>query len=173
MNSTETMIKRGRRGMRWLPLLLATLTLAGCGWYPPFQDLPGGGVDVQSGRVVVDDIWIDGPHGITAGGSAPLRLAITNPSPTADTLVGVSTPLAARAVLEQNGHTVAGIAVPAGGFVDLEWRTGVELEGLRTSLAAGTYVPVTLRFAQSAPVTVRAVIGPLAVPEPQDPSTSA
>ena len=167
------MIKRGRRAIRWLPVLLAMFTLAGCGWYPPFQDLPGGGVDAQSGQVVIDDLWIDGPHGITAGGSAPLRLAITNASPAADTLVGVSTPIAERAVLEQNGHPVAGIALPASGFVDLEWRTGIELEGLRTSLTAGTYVPVTLRFAQAGPVTVQAVVGPLAVPEPQDPSALA
>jgi len=166
-------IKRGRRTIRWLPVLLAMLTVAGCGWRPPFQDLPGGGVDAKSGRVVIDDIWVDGPHGITAGGSTPLRLAITNASTTADTLVGVSTPIAERAVLEQDGHPVAGIALPADGFVDLEWRTGVELEGLRTSLTAGTYVPVTLRFARAAPVTVRAAVGPLAAPEPQNPSTSA
>jgi copper(I)-binding protein len=166
-------IKRGRRTIRWLPVLVAMLTLAGCGRYPPFQDLPGGGVDAASGQVVVDDIWVDGPHGIPAGGSAPLRLAITNASPTADSLVGVSTSIAERAVLEQDGHPVAGIALPASGFVDLEWRTGVELEGLRTSLTAGTYIPVTLRFARAAPVTVRAVVGPLAVPEPQDPSISA
>jgi copper(I)-binding protein len=166
-------IKRGRRATRWLPVLLAMLTVAGCSGWPPVQDLPGGGVDAESGRVVIDDIWVDGPHGITAGGSAPLRLAITNASPTADTLVGVSTPLAGRAVLEQNGRPVAGIALPASGFVDLEWRTGVELEGLRTSLIPGTYVPVTLRFAHAAPVTVRAAVGPLAVPEPQNPSTSA
>ncbi|TDO51749.1 copper(I)-binding protein [Kribbella sp. VKM Ac-2527] len=167
------MIKPGRRTIRWLPVLLAMLTLAGCGGWAPFQDLPGGGVDAESGQVRIDDMWVDGPHGLTAGGSAPLRLAITNASPTADTLVGVSTPIAERAVLEQNGQPVAGIALPASGFDDLEWRTGVELEGLRTSLAAGTYIPVTLRFAHAAPVTVRAAIGPLAVPEPQDPSTSA
>jgi copper(I)-binding protein len=168
-----TIITRGRRAIRWLPVLLAMFTVAGCGWYPPFQDLPGGGADAQSGRVVIDDIWVDGPHGIPAGGSAPLRLAITNAAPTADTLVGVSTPIAEKTVLEQDGRPVAGIALPASGFVDLEWRTGIELEGLRTSLAAGTYVSVTLRFAQAAPVTVRAVIGQLAVPEPQHPATSA
>ncbi|WP_165554452.1 copper chaperone PCu(A)C [Kribbella capetownensis] len=168
-----TIIKRGRTAIRWLPVLLALLTVAGCGSIPPFQDLPAGGVDAESGRVVIDDIWVDGPHGITAGGSAPLRLAITNESPTADTLVGVSTPIAERVVLEQGGHPVAGIALPASGFVDLEWRTGVELEGLRTSLIPGTYVPVTLRFAHATPVTVRTAIGPLAAPEPQNPATSA
>ena len=168
------MIKRARRTLRWLPVLMAILTLAGCGYTPPVEDLPGGGVDAASGQVVIDDLWIDGPHGIPAGGSAPVRLAITNTSATtADTLVGVSTPIAERAVLEQDGHPVAGIALPADGFIDLESHTGVELEGLRTSLTAGTYIPVTLRFARAAPVTVRAVVGPLAVPEPQDPSTSA
>jgi copper(I)-binding protein len=101
-------------------------------------------------------------------------LAITNTSATtADALVGVSTPIAERAVLEQGGHPVAAIALPADGFVDLESYTGVELEGLRRSVTAGTYIPVTLRFARAAPVTVQAVVGPLAAPEPQDPSTSA
>ncbi|TCO19719.1 hypothetical protein EV652_113118 [Kribbella steppae] len=40
-------------------------------------------------------------------------------------------------------------------------------------MITGTYVPVTLRFAHTAPVTVRVAVGQLAVPEPQDPSTSA
>jgi copper(I)-binding protein len=168
-----TTIKRGRRAVRWLPVLLAVFTVAGCGWYPPFQDLPGGGVDAQSGRVVIDDIWVDGPHGIAAGGSAPLRLAITNVSSTPDVLVGVSTPSAEQALLEQDGHPVRSIALPGSGFVDLERRTGVELEGVRTSLIPGTYVPVTLRFAHAAPVTVRVAVGPLAAPEPQHPAASA
>jgi copper(I)-binding protein len=160
-----------RRTMRPAALtVLAVPMLAGCATLAPFQDLPGGGVDAGSGQVVIDDMWVDGPRGLTTGTDAPLRLTLTNESPTtADALVGVSSPVAARAVLLRDGRTVSSIPVPAATQVDLEWRTGVELEGLRRDLRAGQWFPVTLTFSRSAPVTTLVAAGPLAAP----PSTHA
>jgi copper(I)-binding protein len=155
------------RMIRRLPAVLAVLTLAGCSTQPPFQDLPAGGVDATTGQVVVDDIWVAGPYGLTAGSDAPLRLTMTNEASTAgDALVGVSTPVAARAVLQRDGKDVDRIALPAGAQTDLEWRTGVELEGLRGGLEPGQWFPVTLRFARAAPVTVLVAAGPLAAAPP-------
>ena len=151
------------RAMCCLPAVLAVSMLAGCGSEAGNEDLPGGGVDAYTGHIVVDDIWVDGPHGLPAGSAAPLRLAITNESGCrSDALVGVSTPVAERAALERDGHPVASITVRARSQTDLEWRTGVELEGLRRTLAPGTWFPVTLRFAHARPVTVRVTVGQLA-----------
>lgn len=160
---------RSRKTLRWLPALLAVGLLTGCSSQDPFQDLPSGGVDARTGQLVIDDIWIDAPHGLTAGANAPLRLTMTNESATGDALVGVSVPDAAHTVIQSNGHTVASIVLPAGSQIDLESRTGVDLEGFRQSFIPGQRIPVTLTFAQAAPVTVQATVGPL----PESPSTPA
>ena len=167
------MIRPGRKAIRWLPALLAVGMLTGCSGRDPFQDLPAGGVNADSGQLTVSDIWIDGPQGAATGASAPLRLAITNQSTTtADALVGVSTSLAAKAQLEQNGRPVSAIPLPAGGFVDLESTTGIVLEGLHQAVTAGQYFPVTLTFENAGPITVQAGIAPFAYPEPQDPAAA-
>lgn len=171
---TRLVIGRGRGAIRYLPTLLAVGLLAGCGVQPSFQDLPGGGVDTTTGRITIDDIWIAGPHGVAAGADAPLRLALKNESTsTDDALVGVTTPIARSVQLEQDGRPTDKIALPAGGFVNLEWQTGVELEGLRTSIRPGQPFWVTLRFARAAPVAVQVAAGPLAAPEPAIPSAQA
>jgi copper(I)-binding protein len=140
--------------------------LTGCATQPPFQDLPAGGVDARTGPLVIDDIWIDGPQGLQPGADAALRLIVTNQSPTtADTLVGVSTPAAQRTVLQNAGQTITTIALGAASQTDLEWTTGVELEGLRQSLIPGQAIPVTLTFAEAAPVTLQVDVGPLAASE--------
>ena len=153
----------GQRTIGRLPALLAVgMLAAGCASQPPFQHLPGGGSDADTGRIVIDDIWVNGPHGVAAGASAPLQLTMTNESTTtADALVGVSTPVAEHATLEQDGHAVGTIALPAGTQTDLEWRTGIELQGFRRSLIPGQWFPVTLTFRQAAPVTVQITVGPL------------
>ena len=145
--------------------VLVLLTMAGCST-PPYQQPPAGGTNADTGQLVVDDIWVNGPKGLPAGGDAPLQLDITNESATAgDTLVGVSTPIAQKVVLRQDGHVVSGISLPPSSNVDLEWQTGIQLQGLRQKVAAGQYVPVTLTFAQAAPITTQVVAGPLAAPE--------
>jgi copper(I)-binding protein len=152
--------------------------LAGCsGGTDPFQDLPAGGIDASTGPLIVDDIWVEGPQGLQVGANAPLRLTLTNESPTtADTLVSVSTTAAAHAVLQSNGHTVTSIALAPNSQTDLEWNTGVELQGLRQSLIPGQRIPITLTFAQSAPVTVQVAVGPLgaspSTPVPSTPPTT-
>ncbi len=145
-----------------LPALLALSLLAGCGTEADNEDLPGGGVDADTGHIVVDDIWVDGPHGLSAGSTAPLRLTMTNESSTrSDALVGVSTPVAEGAVLERDGRPVSRITVRAASQTDLEWRTGVELQGLRRGLTPGSWFPITLLFAHARPVTVLATVGQL------------
>lgn len=156
-----------------LPVVLAVGLLAGCA-PDPSQDLPQGGVDATTGRIVIDDIWIDGPQGIPAGSTAQVRLALFNESAAAnDALVGVSSPDAAHAVLEHDGHPVPEIAVPAGGHADLEWAGGVELQDVRHRLEPGQRIPVTLTFARSAPVTVMIAAGPLGVRNPAPTSATA
>lgn len=158
------------RTIRRLPAALAVLTLAGCATQPPFQDLPAGGVDANTGQLVIDDVWVGAPQGLAAGSQAPLHLTVTNESSgTADALVGAWTPVATHVVLLRDGQPVRSIAVPAGTQTDLEWRTSIELEGVRRDLRAGQWFPVTLRFARSAPVTALVAAGPLAAPSPSHP----
>lgn len=162
-----------RRAVCGLAAVIAVPTLTACGAEPPFQDLPGGGVDARSSTITVDDMWVSGPHGVVAGATAPLRLTLSNESPSAaDTLVAVSTPVARSTRLLQGGHVVSGIAIPPGGFVDLESTAGVELEGLREPIPPGQWFPVTLTFARSAPITQLVTVGPLAAPEPRYPAAT-
>jgi copper(I)-binding protein len=95
-----------------------------------------------------------------------VRLTVTNESQaTADSLVSVSTPAALRTVLQSDGRTVSQLALGAGTQTDLEWTTGVELEGMRERLTPGQSIPVTLTFAQAGPVTLQVDVGPLGASE--------
>jgi copper(I)-binding protein len=153
------------RTLRWLPALLAAGLLTGCAPLASLQDLPAGGVDVTTGPLVIDDIWVDGPQGLEPGADAALRLTITNKSATADTLVAVSSPAAQYAVLRSGGRTVSRIMLGANSLTDLEWTNGIELDGIRERLTPGQAIPVTLTFAEAAPVTVQVDVGPLAASE--------
>ena len=154
----------GRRVLRWLPAaLLGVGMLTACSSPDPYQSLPQGGVDATSGAIVVTDLWVQGPQGLTEGTDAPLRLTLTNESPTvADTLVGVSTPIAEHTALVSSGQAVKTIAIPAGAQVDLERQNGVVLEHVLRNLRAGEWFPITLTFANAGPVTTQACAGPLA-----------
>ncbi len=152
-----------KRAAYCLPALLALAMLAGCGSEADNEALPGGGTDARAGRIVIDDIWVDGPHGLNAGADAPLRLEMTNEATTTDdALVGVSTPIARRTRLERDGHPVPRIVVDAQSMTDLEWHTGVELQGLRRNLEPGQWFPVTLTFGHAGSVTALVTVGQLA-----------
>jgi copper(I)-binding protein len=154
------------RKLRWLPVLLAAGLLTGCSAEDPFQALPADGVDARTGPLVIDDVWIDGPQGLAPGADAAIRLTLTNESQTtADSLVSVSTPAAQRTVLQSGGRTVSRLALGAGTQTDLEWATGVELNGIRERLTPGQSIPVTFTFAQAGPVTLQVDVGPLAASE--------
>ncbi len=146
-------------------ILLAGTLLSGCSpsTYPDasIPALPAGGVNATVGQIHLDDVWLDAPHGVAAGTSAPLRLVLANDSTTTDALVRVSTPVAGRVTLVRDGHPVDRVDLPAGQQVNMEWDTGVLLQDLRRPMPRGQPFPVTLSFARAGAVTVSVTAGPL------------
>ena len=118
-------------------------------------DIPG--VDGTVGTMALDDVYLETGDTVPAGGSVPLRVALTNNGTEADQLVAVSTPDAASVeLLDPDGTVVTdGIEVPAGGRVDAT--TGpvlLRLVGLSRELSSEAVVPVTFEFARAGRVTV-------------------
>jgi copper(I)-binding protein len=156
-----------------LALLVALLlcgALAGCytGQDPETAretpDTPG--VDGTVGTMALDDVYLETGDTVPAGGSVPLRVALTNNGNDADRLVAVSTPDAASVELLDSDGTVVtdGIEVPAGGQVDAT--TGpvlLRLVGLTRELNPQAVVPVTFEFAKAGRVTLDDV--PAATPD--------
>jgi copper(I)-binding protein len=142
------------------PLLLLALPLTGCeaGTVPdtPLPNLPQGGVNTTIGAIHLDDIVVEGPHGLAPGAAAPLHMVITNDSTRNDTLVSIATPVASE-VSAPSGGTV----VPAGQQVDLENRDDLVLRGVRKRLQPGQWFPMTFRFVHAGAVTVDVTVGPL------------
>jgi copper(I)-binding protein len=151
-------ITRGWAGM--ILLLVLPLTLVGCGTrsFPdtPMPSVPEGGVNTTIGQMHLNDIWVQGPNGVAAGGTAPLHVAMTNDSSGEDTLVRVSTPVA-RQVAVRTG----GIVVPAGEQVNLEGQGDLILQGVQQRLQPGQWFPVTFEFAHAGTGTVNVTVGPL------------
>ena len=149
-----------------LPTLMAATLLTGCATgsnadpAPP-DVLSQGGVDARVGTVILDDVYLQGPNGLAAGATAPLRLGLTNEAATDDALLSVSSPVAARAQLQDAGRAVDRIPLPAGRMTNLEYDTGVLVEGIDHPLQPGQWFPVTLRFAHAGTVTVPVTVGPL------------
>jgi copper(I)-binding protein len=153
MNSTRQWVGR-------LVLLVIPLLLTGCAArsFPdtPTAVVPQGGVNTTIGQIQLDDIWVNGPHGLAAAASAPLHLAMTNDSSHDDTLVRVTTPAARRVTLPRGG-----IVVPAGEQVNLEDHTDLQLQAMRHARKPGQWIPVTFEFARAGAVTVDVTVGPL------------
>jgi copper(I)-binding protein len=147
-------------GRRWAAtiLVLLPLTLTGCAdrFFPdtPGPVLPQGGVNTVIGQMHLDDVWVRGPDGIAAGGSAPLHLAMTNDSTSDDTLVSVSSPVASQVTVRSGG-----IVVPAGQQVNLEDHTSLTLRNVQHRLLPGEWFPVTFEFARAGTVTVNVTVG--------------
>lgn len=110
--------------------------------------------------VMVHEAWARASAGAATAGAAYVTLkGGTQP----DSLVGVSTPVAAKAepheTINDNGvmkmRPVAAVPIPAHEMVTFApGGTHIMLMGLKKPLAAGQSFPLTLTFAHSAPVTV-------------------
>ena len=157
--------RRPRRAALLTVLLLVAVACSGCGsGYQGKDYVPTGGVDAGNGTMVLDDVWIDGPHGVPAGGHTGLRLDMTNDSNRPDALTGVSVPIAEHARLMLHGRPVHRIRVGAWGNRDLEWRSardGIELTGLERAVRPGQWFYATFRFQHSPAVTVQITVAPL------------
>lgn len=99
------------------------------------------------------------------GGNGAGYALITNTGPAADTLIAVSSPVAARIEIHESmvmgGQAMmharpGGLAVPAGATVALKpggWH--MMLMGLKQPLKAGDHYPATLTFKKAGKVTVQ------------------
>jgi copper(I)-binding protein len=147
---------RARRRRPCLGLLAAVLlcgTLAGCYASRDAQtlrvtpDTPG--VDGKVGPMSLNDVYLETAVPVPAGGSAALRVSLTNDAPGPDRLVAVTTPVATTVELLDPDGTVAtgGIVIPGEGQVDAS--TGpvlIRLTGLREALSPEALVPITFEF---------------------------
>jgi periplasmic copper chaperone A len=120
--------------------------------------------DAKNGGPRIDRAWARATPGAAATGAVYFRIE----SPTSDRLIGLKTPVAAKAELhthiEQNGimqmrEVEGGLAVPAGQEVELKpgGPLHVMLIELNQKLKAGDSFPLTLTFekAGSRDVTVK------------------
>ncbi|WGM30376.1 copper chaperone PCu(A)C [Brevundimonas sp. NIBR11] len=147
--------------MKSLPVLatLAALTLAACG-----QSGSSGKSEAAGPVAVADAICRPTPKGRQVTGCY-----LTLTAPDADTLVSVSSPVAALAQvhemrMESNMMMMreleAGLPLPAGQAVALApGGNHIMLMGVTEPLKTGDTVPLTLAFANAAPVEVRATVG--------------
>lgn len=153
-----------------LVLTLAAGALTGCSWdndqSGPYD--PQGGVDASNSSIIADDVWLDAPNGVTAGGSAWMRLTLDNETSTGDALVGVTSPDVRQTSLQLAGKTAKKIDIPAGEAVDLEsGSSGVKLDDFRRDIKAGqTWFTITLIFEKTPPITMSITAGPLGTQTP-------
>ncbi len=141
-----------------LAALAAVLTLAACGQ-------PASSNKTAAGPVVVADALCRP----TPNGRQVTGCYLTLTAPVTDTLVSISTPVAALAQvhemrMESNMMMMreleAGLPLPAGQAVSLApGGNHIMLMGVTEPLKAGDTVPLTLTFATSAPVEVTATVG--------------
>jgi copper(I)-binding protein len=121
---------------------------------------PSGVVLAADDGVMVNEAWARSSAGASTTGAAYVTL---KGGAKADSLVSVSTPIAATAEVHEttndNGvsemRPVPAVAVPAGQTVSFTpGGTHIMLMGLKQKLTAGQSFPLTLTFAHAAPVTV-------------------
>lgn len=140
--------------MRFLPATLAVLT---CLAVPALAN------DYRKGPVTIERPWTrQTAPGQSVGGGF---MTIVNGGKTGDQLVSATSPAAQK--VEIHSMTMndgimrmrplpGGLAVPAGGRLELKpGGFHIMLIGLKTPLAVGKFVPLTLRFAKAGAVTVQ------------------
>lgn len=140
-------------------VVLCTLTLAACG-----QPASSGKTGAVGPVVVAGAICRPTPTGRQVSGCY-----LTLTAPAADTLVSVASPVSALAQihemrLESNMMMMreleAGLPLPAGEAVALApGGNHIMLMGVTEPLKTGDTVPLTLTFANAAPVEVTATVG--------------
>lgn len=138
---------------------LSALALSACGQSGPSEKAGAAGP-----VVVADALCRPTPNGRQVTGCY-----LTLTAPAADTLVSVSSPVAALAQvhemrMESNMMMMreleAGLPLPAGQAVSLApGGNHIMLMGVTDPLRAGDTVPLTLTFATAAPVEVTATVG--------------
>jgi len=130
---------------------------------------------VMAGDMMIMEPWSRAtPPGAQTGAG---YLSMMNHGTTPDTLLGGSTPVAAR--LEIHQTTIAsgivsmrpapdGVPIPAESTVTLKPESGYHLMliGLKAPLKAGTQIPVTLNFAKAGAVSLEFTVEPLGALQP-------
>jgi copper(I)-binding protein len=157
-------------------LVLAAGALTGCDYGSSSSGpyVAQGGVDAGNSSIIANDVWLDAPNGVPAGGSAWMRLSLDNEGHTGDALVGATSPDVRRTSLQLAGKPITRIDIPAGEELDLEaGGSGVKLDDFRRDIAAGqTWFTVTLNFEKSPPITMTITAGPLADRTPSEERTA-
>jgi copper(I)-binding protein len=120
----------------------------------------------QGSRIEVRDAWIRLPP--NGANTAAAYLEAVNDGHASDQLVRAACRCASRAMIHSMGteHGVMrmreapfGLPIPPAGELKLEpGGDHIMLTGLRRPLRLGQRVPIMLRFAHSAPITVEAVV---------------
>ena len=138
---------------------------------------PAAAHDFSAGAIGVDAPWArEAPPGAKA---SAVYFIITNTGTAPDRLLGAASGAAAQAGLhksETSGQlmsmtTVAAVAIAPGATVAFEpGGLHVMLTGLKTSIAAGTTLPLTLRFEKAGTLTLTVRVLPLGANGPGAPS---
>jgi periplasmic copper chaperone A len=141
--------------------LIAALAAAGFVFAPALQAAPPSGfIQVADSDVVAHMAWARASAGAATTGAAYVTL---RGGTQADSLVAVSTPIAATAEVHEttddNGvmkmRPVSALPIPAGQLLTLApGGFHIMMTGLKQPLTAGQSFPLTLTFAHTAPITL-------------------
>ena len=148
--------------------LLAALASAGTLFAPPLRAAPPSGfIQAADDGITVHGAWARASAGAATTGGAYVTLM---GGARADSLVSVSTPIAATAEVHETTEAkgimrmraVTAVPIPPGQMVT--FKPGgyhIMLMDLTHPLVAGQSFPLTLTFANAAPITVNVTIRPL------------
>ena len=101
-----------------------------------------------------DQVKVEGTWASSSGGAADVFFIVSNDGARADRLVGVSSPIARRAVLRDGSTVIGSLSVPAGSQVSFDGsRYTLLLTGIRRTLGSGEAIRVNLTFAYAGSVT--------------------
>ena len=116
-------------------------------------------------KLTIGHPWSPASHG--AAKTAAVYVTFVNDGAKSDRLLGVSSPIAAKASLHSNEkmgdvshmHEMPGIDIPAGKTVELKpGEMHIMLEGLQHPLKEGDMVPLTLKLENEGEVNVEVMV---------------